>query len=133
MKIEAVANLCRPVIEALVASPKVERYNIGFTGQPLLKRAAQYRGIGYRCLVLVADRLIRSEALELEKLLCDIAREADRRSAAYRKFQPNSHGGRHSPSYGGAAFEKAIEQKHGVYVAWWEPGDMQIQSSGTAE
>jgi hypothetical protein len=100
-----IVALCLNAIKAISDSPKVEKYNVGFTAQPLLKRSAQYRGIGYSSLVLLADRLTRGEALQLEEKLWYAIRAYDKRSTVYTKFEANSDCKRYSPSYGGAPSE----------------------------
>ena len=81
------------------------------------------RGIPFESPVRAVG-ITRSEALALEEIMFSRARMADKRAAVYRKFQPNLHGGRYSASYGGSAIERADERVHGVYIAWWGPGDI---------
>ena len=66
-QIETIKEICLTAIRAISDSPNVGGYNVGFTAQPLLKRAV--RGEEYNSLVLLADRLTRGEALQLEKSL----------------------------------------------------------------
>lgn len=93
-----IVALCLNAIKAISDSPKVENYNVGFTAQPLLKRGAQYRGIGYSSLVLLADRLTRGEALQLEETLWYAIRAYDKRSNVYTNLWPTQTVGDTAPA-----------------------------------
>lgn len=112
-------DLCLEIIKAVSASPLVERYNIGFTSQPLITRGNQYRGIGYDCLVLMADKLTRVEALNLEEALWKAIAAHDRRTPTFKKCQQSHQESRYRKSYGGSSTELKNLRVHGVYIAWW--------------
>ncbi|WP_441281095.1 hypothetical protein [Tardiphaga sp. 862_B3_N1_1] len=114
-------SLHRETIKAICASPGVEMYNVGFTAQPLVKRGDAYRGILYNCLVLLADKMTRLAALNLERRLWSAIAAQDKRTAIYRKCVQSHQVSKYSPSYGGASKERENDLIHGVYIVWWAP------------
>jgi hypothetical protein len=104
---------------AISASQYVEQYVIGFTYRPGIARYREYRALGYDHLVIIADRLSRKDALDLEHYLQRAVRE-DRRSVMYRKYHAPRRSKPTYRSYGGGDTDPNA-LVHSVYMAWWEP------------
>jgi hypothetical protein len=108
----------RDTVWAVAASPYVEQYLIGFTTRSGYRRFLEYRALEYDHLIIIADKLNREDAKQLEKYLQE-ARNHDRRSAAHIKYNERRRNSRYFPSHGGIKGnpEGLI---HSVYMTWWE-------------
>lgn len=103
---------------AVAASPYVAGYVIGYTAQQRWSRHGAYKAAGWRHMVILEDKLTRSDAIWLEGRL-QAAIKADRRHTNYRKYDPARRDGRHYPSVGRASGDPSA-LVHSVYMAWWE-------------
>lgn len=104
---------------SIAASRYCNEYMIGFTARAGSSRLAEYSyNHGYQHLVVLADRLTRAEAHQLEGALQGMVK-ADKRSVLYRKYDASRRDGRHYPSAGQATSDPTAKV-HSVYMAWWE-------------
>lgn len=103
---------------AIAASPYVTEYIIGFTAQPKWDRGRAYRTSGWQHMVVLEDRMTRSDALFLEGTL-QYAIKADKRYLMYRKYEESRRDKRHYPSAGQATADPNAKV-HSVYMAWSE-------------
>src|SRR5205085_5111941 len=102
---------------AIAASPYVSQYVIGYTARSGIERFRQYKSWGYDHLVLIADRLSRKDALDLEEYLHEEARK-NRNTTIYQKYHEKRRDGPHYRRYGGIGAPG--DAVHSVYMAWWE-------------
>jgi hypothetical protein len=103
---------------AISASRYVDKFRIGITARAGGARHSQYRPNGYAHLVILADRLSRQEALDLEEdLIAKII--ASPRHLTHRKFENVLTP--HIRSFGGAVHLDPRAEIHSVYMVWWEP------------
>lgn len=102
----------------------MHEYLIGFTARSALKRGDQYRNFriptdkkfkNYDHLVLVADKMQREMALELEERLDSRIKTSDKRLKLYQKYGNRECSYR--SSYGGVK-GKPNDFIHAVYIAW---------------
>jgi hypothetical protein len=108
----------RNTVWAIAASPYVKQYLIGFTARSGYQRFLEYRPLKYDHLVIIADKLNREDAKQLEQYL-QVSHNHDRRSAAHIKYNKRRTNNRYYPSDGGGKGKPAA-LIHSVYMAWWE-------------
>jgi len=102
----------------IAASPYVASYMIGLTARSGWDRRKEYHAYGYDHLVILADRLTKTEAQFLEKALQNAIRN-DRRHTNYRKYDPDRRDKRYYPSVGQPT-ASPTRKIYSVYMAWWE-------------
>jgi hypothetical protein len=103
-------------VRAIVASKYVGGYVIGLSQRPR-RRFKQYELDGYRHFVILADRLTRDEAVELEKYLFERCTRI-RSKPTWRKY----HQRRREEAYRPSSNTRTPKEKvHSVYMAWKEP------------
>lgn len=109
-------------VETIARSPLVKEYMIGYTSRQGLKRRSEYiRQHGYEHLVILADRLTQSDALELERALHDYLKEPEvRTTSSWKKYEKSRREGIHYES-AGPRLQRADAPSHSVYMAWLEP------------
>ncbi|MGN6307303.1 MAG: hypothetical protein ACTHNH_21000 [Mesorhizobium sp.] len=73
---------------------------------------------GYQHLVVLADKMTRADAHNLEEYL-QTAIKNDRRHVLYRKYNADRRDGRYFRSAGQATSDPA-SKSHSVYLAFWE-------------
>jgi hypothetical protein len=106
-------------ITAIVRSPSVKRFVVGYTSRGAWKRFGEYRKEACSHLVVLADTLTYSQAANLERSLQDRC-WSDERSILYKKYDPVR---RVKKGFYGAPTPKNPLDKsknHVVYLAWWE-------------
>jgi hypothetical protein len=104
---------------AIAASPYVETFVIGYTYRSGLARYREYHAVGYDHLVIIADRLSRKDALDLEEYL-QLGIRRHRGLASYRKYHGRRRDTRTYRSHGSANADPN-DLVHSVYIARWEP------------
>jgi hypothetical protein len=108
----SMADHCENTAIAVAASGNVEQFVIGYTGKSASIRAGAYRGVGFKHLVILADKLTEADALKLEG-------ELQARLKANEKYHYEKKSAGHSPSVGGVGRENATLLQHSVYIAWF--------------
>lgn len=103
---------------AIAESRYVEQFLIGFTSRSAHARFTEYKSLEYDYLVILADRLTRSEAHNLEKYLQDRIKD-DKGHMLYKKYNRRRRDLRYYPSYGASGVDPG-SPVHSVYMAWWE-------------
>jgi hypothetical protein len=103
-------------IKAIVTSPCVKRFVVGYTSKGAWKRLGGYRKEGCDHLVVLADALTFFQADHLERTLQDRI-WSDGRSILFKKYDPAR---RDKKGFYGAPIPKADNKSHAVYLAWWE-------------
>jgi hypothetical protein len=103
---------------AIAASKYVGSYVIGFTAQQRWERHSAYKCLEWQHMVILEDKLRRTDALWLEGRLQELIKR-DRRHTNYRKYDPDRRDGRHYPS-AGRATANPDDFIHSVYMAWWD-------------
>lgn len=102
---------------AICNSSSVIEYMIGFTARSaLVRRREHYRRLGYQHLVVLADKLSRTDALFLEEHLQKSMRD-DKRYVIYKKYRDAVRDGPHRASYGGIQ-GSPLEHIHSTYLTW---------------
>jgi hypothetical protein len=110
---------CLDTIEAICRSPHLQRYLIGFTHLPASEKGDMYRRIRFDHLVLLADKMPRAAALELEQRL-QRAIFTNPGSTLFRKYHDDKRRkGVLYPSWGGSPRD-ASAMACSVYMVWWE-------------
>lgn len=104
---------------AVVHSPRVNRFRIGYSKQSIVQRGGAYRYTGWPHIVAVSDRMCRKDALDLEKFLHG-EMQSDKRGVLYRKYGKTVRDDVYRRSSGGAIDGQDDEPIHGVYLAWAE-------------
>jgi hypothetical protein len=105
-------------VTAIVTSPCVKRFVVGYASNGAWKRFGGYRKENCSHLVVLADALTYSQAYYLERTLQDRI-WSDGRSILFKKYDPAR---RDKKGFYGAPIPKSpVESKsHIVYLAWWE-------------
>lgn len=104
---------------AIAKSPEVEQYIIGFTARSSFERLKEYKKIEYDYMVIIADKLTRKQAFQVEKYL-QIQATTNRREVTFTKYNKRRRGKAHRASYGGVQ-GRPDDLIHSVYMAWWCP------------
>jgi hypothetical protein len=102
---------------SIAASKYVGDYTIGYTARAGHERLKEHRRWEFRHLVILADKLTRTDASSLEMALQRRIRE-DKRHTLYRRYDPDRRDGGIYPSIGRANPETALLPIHSVYMAW---------------
>jgi hypothetical protein len=106
------------VIEAIAGSPQVHHFVVGYTSQSAKKRGQQYRAEGFAHLVILADKMISEDALDVESALHEAMKAGiDKRSALSRKWHSEKSEDVYRRSTGGHS-KRPLEPIHSVYIAW---------------
>jgi hypothetical protein len=71
-------------------------------------------------MVILADKLNRIDALDLETDLITRAKNAPRNSKVFKKFASKAKEGRHYSNDGGKSKTTADDPIHSVYIAYWQ-------------
>lgn len=109
-------------VDAIVASPRVEMYNVGITMSPD-RRRRQYVLYStprpWKHMTFLAYGLTLKQAKRLEEGLFNYCTESEPKSLRCRKYSPVKEGPYRASSGGRADDGNPI---YSVYVAWCEPG-----------
>lgn len=104
---------------AIAASPFVNEFMIGYTSRAGYDRLREHSyNYSYQHLVILADRLNREDAHQLERSLQEAIKE-DRRRLLYRKYCGDRRDGRYYKSAGQGTADP-LQRVHSVYMTWWE-------------
>ena len=107
---------------AVASSRYVKWFVIGYTAQPAHNRRRDYGKVGFDHLVILADKLTRSEAHIIEECLQDECKRGLATGEPYRrKYHPIKRLDVYRRSAGSANVIPPDERGHSVYMAWVEP------------
>lgn len=109
---------CIAATEAIITSPAITGYLIGYTSDSLANRLYRYKGESFKHLVILADKLNRKDALDLERSLQLKATKAKKSHILYRKYHPDKRDKPLIRSKGTGKID-ADALVHSVYLAWW--------------
>lgn len=106
---------------AIASSRYVKWFVIGYTAQSAKSRFYGYQARGFHSVVILADRLTKIQALDLEKQLQSACKKGAARGEPYkRKYHPEFRSLRYFGSAGQGSPEPSA-LLHSVYMAWVQP------------
>lgn len=110
---------CLDTIEAICESKRLVWCLIGFTQLSAAVKGDSYRRHGFDHLVVLADKMDRAAALNLERRIQE-AIFGDLTGLLFDKYHPKKRKkGIHLPSWGGSPRDASIPGCS-VYMVWWE-------------
>jgi len=109
------AELCLSAMKSIVRSPDVQCFKVGYTCRAGVVRGDEYRAVGFKHLVILADRLNPLEGVDLEDELVRAWKNADARSVLFKKNDRDQRDKAHKRSRGGSGSKRTAA----VYLAWW--------------
>jgi hypothetical protein len=110
-------DICLETIRAIAALPTVTEYIIGFTTLSAAQKGDQYRRVGFHHLIILADKMSRPVAIDLEhRIQHAIFKQGDSLSRNYHKEKFAR--GTLFKSSGDSPRDPAVKECS-VYMAWW--------------
>jgi hypothetical protein len=111
-------GICLKTIDTICKSPSLGQYLIGFTVHSAGAKGDSYRQHNFDHLVILADKMTRAVALDLERRLQREIFDVDRRCRMFQKYHEEKRkNGIIFSSFGGSLRE-AMANEFSVYMAW---------------
>lgn len=111
---------CLATVRSICTSPALDQYLIGYTAASAAWKGDQYRSReGFQHLVVLADRMSRDDALELETTLQRTIWSDPNDIACMKYHAEKREDGQPYSSYGGKKSDPS-ETSCSVYMAWWD-------------
>ena len=104
------------VMKSICTIRGMEYFYIGYSSVPANRRGGPARE-GFQFMVVLADRLSKGDALDLEKRLFCAATQTGKKNLLYKKYHPDKRDKRYYPSDGGNKIP-ANKLVHSVYMVW---------------
>jgi hypothetical protein len=106
---------------AVASSRYVKWFVIGYTAQSAKQRFYGYQARGFDSVVILADRLTKAQALDLEERLQSACKQSAARGGPYkRKYHPEFRSLSYYRSSGQGSTDP-FAAIHSVYMAWVQP------------
>ena len=105
----------------IASSRYVQHFVIGYTSQSGKERFNGYLQRGYDNLVVLADRLTKRQALQLEEQLQSACKAGGAYGEPYRRKYHPDHRNLHYIGSAGQGSPDPTAQIHSVYMAWKQP------------
>jgi len=112
-------DTCIDTIAAICRNPSLREYIIGFTALDAVEKGNHYRRIGFDHLVVLADKMNRPSALDLEGRIQSRIFSGENRKLFNKYHAEKRVNGHVYQSYGGSPRDGA-DLNQSVYMVWWE-------------
>ena len=112
-------GICLKTIDTICKSPSLGQYLIGFTVLSAGAKGDSYRQHKFDHLVILADKMTRAAALDLERRLQRAIFDADRRCRMFQKYHEEKRKNDKIFSSFGGSIREATVNEFSVYMVWW--------------
>lgn len=112
------ANELAVIVETIIRSPLISRYNVGITLNSQARRRG-YLGVGFDHYVVLDFGLSCARALARERELFELL-TGNTKGVSYRKYRETVRDASYRASTGGIGMQH--DRKYDIYLAWWNKG-----------
>jgi hypothetical protein len=115
---EAAVQRMLATIESICTIKNLGWYVIGYSSHPAIRRRVAVDREGFPHFVVLADRLSKDDALDLEERLFLAATKSKKKGLLYKKYHPDKRDDRYWRADGGNKVDRS-QLVHSVYIVWW--------------